>query len=122
LGFIIVAWTPPHFWAVALVYKKDYETGDVPMLPVTAGESATRKQILLYAILTVAATLAFVPLGVLGYLYGATALVLGGWFVFLAAKLFVQKDNKTAYRLFAYSIAYLALLFGAMVADRWLRL
>lgn len=118
LGFIIFAWTPPHFWALALVYKKDYEDAAVPMLPVVAGEAATRKQILVYAVLTVLATLAFVPLGTLGLMYGAVALVLGGWFVFLAVKLVVRKDNKTAYGLFAYSIVYLALLFVAMVADR----
>ena len=60
----------------------------------------------------------FVPLGILGVIYGVAAVLLGGWFVFLAAKLLVRKDNKTAYGLFAYSILYLALLFGAMVADR----
>jgi protoheme IX farnesyltransferase len=118
LGFIIFAWTPPHFWALALVYKKDYEEAAVPMLPVVAGEETTRKQILVYAVLTVLATLAFVPLGVLGLVYGAAALALGGWFVYLAAKLVVRKDNKTAYGLFAYSIVYLGLLFAAMVADR----
>lgn len=118
LGFIIFAWTPPHFWALALVYKKDYEDADVPMLPVVAGDTATRTQILVYAVLTVLATLVFVPLGTLGLLYGTTALLLGGWFVFLSVKLVVRKDNKTAYGLFAYSIVYLALLFGAMVADR----
>src|SRR5439155_22025131 len=95
-----------------------YEAADVPMLPVTAGEASTRLQILVYAVLTVAATFVFVPLGVLGLVYGVAAVVLGGWFVALAVRLFVSKDNKTAYRLFAYSIVYLALLFGAMVADR----
>jgi protoheme IX farnesyltransferase len=118
LGFIIFAWTPPHFWALALVYKKDYEQAAVPMHPVVHGEDATRKQILVYAVLTVLATLAFVPLKVLGLVYGAIALVLGAWFVYLAAKLLVTKDNRTAYKLFGYSIVYLALLFGAMVADR----
>jgi protoheme IX farnesyltransferase len=118
LGFVIFAWTPPHFWALALVYKKDYEKAAVPMLPVVAGEAATRRQILVYAVLTVLATLAFVPLGTLGLLYGGVALALGAWFVFLAARLAVRKDAKTAYGLFAYSIVYLALLFGAMVADR----
>jgi protoheme IX farnesyltransferase len=118
LGFVIFAWTPPHFWALALVYKKDYEGGDVPMLPVVAGEASTRRQILLYTVLTVAATLLFVPLRVLGLAYAAAAVALGAWFVALAVRLLVRKDNKTAYGLFAYSIVYLALLFGAMVADR----
>jgi heme o synthase len=118
LGFIIFAWTPPHFWALALVYKKDYEDAAVPMLPVTAGDSATRWQIFVYAILTVIATLLFLPLGTLGMIYGVTAVILGGWFVALSVKLLVRKDNRTAYGLFAYSIVYLALLFGAMVVDR----
>ena len=118
LGFIIFAWTPPHFWALALVYKDDYAKGAVPMHPVVKGETSTRRQILAYAILTVVATLLFVPLGVLGLVYGVVALLLGAWFVAMAAKLLVKKDNKTAYGLFAYSIVYLALLFGAMVVDR----
>ena len=122
LGFIIFAWTPPHFWALALVYKADYAKGVVPMYPVVKGDASTHRQILLYSVLTVVATLLFVPLGTLGLLYGAVALLLGGWFVALAVKLLVRKDNKTAYGLFAYSIVYLALLFGAMVVDRVVRL
>ncbi|HEX2021124.1 MAG TPA: heme o synthase [Candidatus Thermoplasmatota archaeon] len=120
LGFIIFAWTPPHFWALALVYKSDYANGPVPMHPVVKGEASTRRQIVVYAVLTVAATLLFVPLGVLSVIYGAVALALGAWFVWLSLRLLVRKDNKTAYGLFAYSIVYLALLFGAMVADRLL--
>jgi protoheme IX farnesyltransferase len=118
LGFIIFAWTPPHFWALALVYKKDYEEAAVPMHPIVHGEDSTRRQILVYTVLTVLATLTFVPLKVLGLVYGAIALVLGAWFVYLATKLLVTKDNRTAYKLFGYSIVYLALLFGAMVVDR----
>ena len=118
LGFIIFAWTPPHFWALALVYKSDYAKGAVPMYPVVKGDAATRRQILLYTVLTVAATLAFVPLKVLGTVYLVSALVLGAWFVALAARLLVRKDSKAAYAVFGYSIVYLALLFGAMVVDR----
>ena len=118
LGFIIFAWTPPHFWALALVYKSDYAKGAVPMYPVVKGDDATRRQILLYTVLTVAATLAFVPLKVLGPLYAVAAVLLGAWFVALAARLLVKKDNKAAYAVFGYSIVYLGLLFGAMVADR----
>jgi heme o synthase len=120
LGFIIFAWTPPHFWALALVYKKDYAAAAVPMHPVVHGDDSTRKQILVYTVLTVLATLAFVPLKVLGLVYGAVALVLGAWFVYLAARLLVTKDNRAAYKLFAYSIVYLGLLFAAMVVDRLL--
>ena len=118
LGFIIFAWTPPHFWALALVYKSDYAKGAVPMYPVVKGDAATRWQIFGYTVLTVVATLLFVPLKVLGLVYAVAAVLLGAWFVAMAAKLLVKKDNKTAYGLFAYSIVYLALLFGAMVVDR----
>ena len=118
LGFIIFAWTPPHFWALALVYKSDYAKGAVPMYPVVKGEAATRKQIFLYTLLTVLATLAFIPLDVLGWIYLVAAVVLGAWFLALAARLLVKKDNKAAYAVFGYSIVYLGLLFVAMVADR----
>ncbi|HUR68431.1 MAG TPA: heme o synthase [Candidatus Thermoplasmatota archaeon] len=118
LGFIIFAWTPPHFWALALVYKDDYAKGAVPMYPVVKGAEATRKQIFVYTILTVAATLAFIPFKILGAIYLVSALVLGAWFVALAARLLVKKDNKAAYAVFGYSIAYLGLLFVAMVVDR----
>ena len=118
LGFIIFAWTPPHFWALALVYKDDYAKGAVPMYPVVKGGDATRKQIMIYTVLTVAATLAFIPLKTLGWIYLVAALVLGAWFLALAARLMVKKDNKAAYAVFGYSIVYLGLLFVAMVADR----
>ena len=118
LGFVIFAWTPPHFWALALVYKDDYAKGAVPMYPVVKGADATRKQIMIYTILTVTATLAFVPLRTLGWLYLVAAVVLGAWFIAVAARLLVKKDNKAAYAVFGYSIVYLGLLFVAMVADR----
>jgi protoheme IX farnesyltransferase len=118
LGFIIFAWTPPHFWALALVYKDDYAKGVIPMYPVVKGAAATRKQIFIYTLLTVAATLAFIPFHILGAIYLVTAAVLGAWFVVLAARLLVKKDNKAAYAVFGYSIAYLGLLFIAMVVDR----
>lgn len=118
LGFVIFAWTPPHFWALALVYKSDYAKGAVPMYPVVKGEAATRRQIFAYTLLTVAATLAFVPLKILGWVYLVAALVLGAWFVGLAARLLIRKDNQAAYAVFGFSIAYLGLLFVAMVVDR----
>ena len=118
LGFIIFAWTPPHFWALALVYKSDYAKGAIPMYPVVKGEAATRRAIMAYTVLTVVATLLFVPMQVLGILYLVAAIVLGAWFLALAARLMVRKDNKAAYAVFGYSIIYLMLLFTAMVADR----
>ena len=81
-------------------------------------EAATRKQIMIYTLLTVAATLAFIPLKTLGWIYLVAAVILGAWFVALAIRLLVRKDNKAAYAVFGYSIAYLGLLFIAMVADR----
>ena len=118
LGFIIFAWTPPHFWALALVYRSDYAKGAVPMYPVVKGEDKTRWAIFWYTVLTVGATLLFFPLKVLGPAYLAAAVVLGAWFLAMAVRLLVKKDNKAAYAVFGTSIAYLALLFGAMVVDR----
>ncbi len=121
LFLIIFLWTPPHFWALALYRHEDYANARVPMLPVVAGEEATRRQILIYSFLLVAATLLLYPLGTLGPVYGVCALALGGVFVTLALQVKRQRTPRAAVRLFGYSILYLALLFGAMVADRMLR-
>jgi len=120
LGFVIFAWTPPHFWALALVYRSDYAKGAVPMYPVVKGEERTRWAIFWYTVLTVAATLLFFPMRVLGPAYLAAAVVLGAWFLAMAVRLLVRKDNKAAYAVFGTSIAYLGLLFAAMVVDRML--
>jgi protoheme IX farnesyltransferase len=90
----------------------------VPSYPVVKGEEKTRWAIFWYTVLTVAATLLFFPLDVLGPLYLVAAVVLGAWFLAMAVRLLVKKDNKAAYAVFGTSIAYLALLFGAMVVDR----
>jgi len=117
LFLIIFLWTPPHFWALALFRHEDYARAGLPMLPVVAPEAA-RRQIVLYSILLVAATLLLQPLGAMGWLYGVSALVLGGLFVALAVRLWRERTRRSAVRLFGYSVAYLALLFAAMVADR----
>ena len=115
---IIFMWTPPHFWALALYRRGDYEAAGVPMLPVVAGERATRRQILVYAVLLAPITLAPTLLGAVGWLYGATAAVLGLAFVVAALRVLVADDHRPARQMFAYSILYLFLLFAMMLADR----
>ena len=114
---IIFMWTPPHFWALALFRNEDYTRANVPMLPVTAGEAETRKQILIYAVLLV--PLAIVPtfIGMASLIYGALAFVLGGIFLALSVQLFRTGDHAVAKRLFAFSILYLFLLFLGLVID-----
>jgi protoheme IX farnesyltransferase len=118
---IIFVWTPPHFWALSLRYEKDYEAAGVPMLPVARGDDETRRQILLYSLILVPVTLLLVPVGVVGAVYGIAALALGGWFVLQALRLRRDPVNRSPMRLFAYSISYLALLFGAMLIDQLLQ-
>src|SRR6266550_1147486 len=115
---VIFLWTPPHFWALALRLKGDYARAQVPMLPVVRGESAARRQILLYTLILVAVTLAVVLTGALGLLYLAGAGVLGGLFIALAVANLRTRRQRWSRLLFDYSIAYLGLLFAVMVADR----
>jgi heme o synthase len=117
LFLIIFYWTPPHTWALMLMVKKDYERVQVPMMPVARGEPETRRQIVLYSLLMVAITLLPFSLRDLGFVYLATALALGSWFIYLAVKLLRDQSKRTARRLYYYSNAYLALLFLAMVLD-----
>ncbi len=111
-------WTPPHFWALSLLIKDDYARTGVPMLPVVRGEAATRRQIVLYAVLLVALTIMPVITGLFGGIYLAAALALGGVFLGLAVILARDPSRKAALRLYLSSLAYLALLFGAMAIDR----
>jgi protoheme IX farnesyltransferase len=115
---IIFLWTPPHFWALALLYRKDYARAGVPMLPVVSGEAETARQIVLYSVLLIASSLALVPLAGMGLLYLVSALVLGGVFVTLAVRLWSEPTPKACRSLFAYSLLYLALLYVAMGVDR----
>ena len=115
---IIFLWTPPHFWALALRLKGDYARAQVPMLPVVRGESAARRQILLYTLVLVAVTLAVVLTGALGLLYLAGAGVLGGLFIALAIANLRARRQRWSRLLFDYSIAYLGLQYAVMVADR----
>ncbi len=114
---IVFYWTPPHFWALSLLMKDEYAKVNVPMLPVVRGEDETRRQIMLYSVLLVAIT--FLPFAgrLFDGLYAAAAGVLGGIFLWLAARLQRNPDRRAALRLYLYSLLYLALLFAAMVAD-----
>ena len=114
---IVFFWTPPHFWALSLLMKKEYERVGVPMLPVVRGEQETRKQILLYAVLLWAVTQLPFCAGGLGALYLFSSLVLGALFITGAVVLYRRADRRSALRLYLFSLAYLALLFGAMVLD-----
>jgi protoheme IX farnesyltransferase len=122
---IIFLWTPPHFWALSLFVRSDYAAANVPMLPVTAGVEATRRQIAIYSVVMAASAIAPWPLGLAGCIYGASASVLSA--VFVAMSIFVARNRGTEpaemrpeKRLFGFSILYLFALFTAVVADRWL--
>jgi heme o synthase len=114
---IVFFWTPPHFWALALLIKRDYAAAGVPMLPVVRGERETARQIVAYTLVLVAVTLVPVAFGMFGALYLAAALGLGGAFLWLAWRLRQELLPRRAALLFHYSLAYLALLFVAMALD-----
>jgi heme o synthase len=114
---IVFFWTPPHFWALALLLKRDYEAARVPMLPVVRGERETARQIVAYTIVLVAVTITPFALGTVGAVYLAAALALGAGFVWLALRLRSVLERARAVALFHYSLAYLALLFVAMAID-----
>lgn len=114
---IIFYWTPPHFWALALVRQADYARAGVPMLPVVKGEPETYRQIFLYSILLVAISVMLVPLRAMGYIYLGLALGLGGIFLWYAYKLMREGGHAAAWKLYKYSLLYLALIFAAMVLD-----
>jgi heme o synthase len=125
LFLIVFLWTPPHFWALALWVRMDYAAAGIPMLPVVAGERITRRHIFLYSLPMAAAAIAPWPMGLAGPIYGAAAVALTGWFLVLAARVGVrtaQADDamRPEKQLFAWSVAYLFLIFGALVADHWI--
>jgi heme o synthase len=114
---IIFYWTPPHFWALALLIRGDYERAGVPMLPVVSGPDETRRQIFLYSLIMVAMTTLLFVTRTSGLLYLALALALGGIFLAYAVRLLRQRTQRAARRLYLYSLLYLALLFVAMMVD-----
>ncbi len=115
---IIFMWTPPHFWALALYRSGDYARAGVPMMPVVAGPRETKKQMLLYSVLLLPLTLAPYWLGVVGPLYAAAALALGGLLVIAAVRVWFAATDRAAKQMFAYSILYLFLLFALMLVDK----
>ncbi|MDQ4019504.1 MAG: heme o synthase, partial [Actinomycetota bacterium] len=117
LFLIVFFWTPPHFWALALLIRRNYEAARVPMLPVVRGEPETARAIVRYTVVMVAITLLPVAAGTVGLAYLAAALVLGAVFVALALGLARRTTPLRARRLFSYSLAYLALLFVALAVD-----
>jgi heme o synthase len=115
---IVFYWTPPHFWALALLIKDDYARTGIPMLPVVDGEAETRRQILLYAWLLLAITALPLIGGLFGAVYGVTAAVLDLVLLGLCTRLYRRADRRSAAVVFHYSLAYLALLFAAMAIDK----
>jgi protoheme IX farnesyltransferase len=114
---IVFAWTPPHFWTLAMRYRRDYERAGVPMMPVVMGTRETARQILLYTVLLVAVTLMFGAVADLGLLYLLSALGLGAGYIHMAVRLWQTPTAGTAMAAFKYSITYLGLLFTAMAVD-----
>ena len=118
---LIFLWTPPHFWALALVSNADYARANVPMLPTVRGARRTKIEILIYTIVLVAVSLALTPLGIMGLWYFVPAAILGGGFIWDAWKMLDGPTEPLARALFKYSLLYLALMCIAMVLDRVIR-
>jgi len=122
LFLIIFAWTPPHFWALALYRKHEYAKAGVPMLPVTHGDKFTRLHVLLYTIILFACTLLPFLIRMSGLIYLAAAVALGIWFLWYAVKIYVSYSDQLARRTFRFSIFYLTALFAALLVDHYLRI
>ncbi|MCB1646824.1 MAG: heme o synthase [Pseudomonadales bacterium] len=120
LVLIIFAWTPPHFWALAIDRKKEYEKVDIPMLPVTHGVEYTKLHILLYTIIMILVTILPFLIGMSNILYLASALILGGIFLYWSLVLLKGDNRKAPMETFRYSIVYLMLLFLALLLDHYL--
>jgi protoheme IX farnesyltransferase len=115
---IVFMWTPPHFWALALVRRKDYARAGVPMLPVVRGEKETRGQIMLYTLELVALTLLLPVFGLGGSIYFIGAAALGSWLILTAWRVWREGGNKPAWKMYRYSSMYLAFLFVVLMIDR----
>ena len=119
LVLIIFAWTPPHFWALALYRREEYAKSGLPMLPVTHGEEYTRLQILLYTIILVAVTLMPFAMRMSGFIYLASAAILNAVFMWYALGLYRKYSDALAKSMFKFSILYLTLLFAALLVDHY---
>jgi heme o synthase len=115
---IIFIWTPPHFWALSLYRRGDYEKAGVPMLPVVSGVAETKRQILLYTLVLAPLGAAPAMIGMASWYYGAAALLLGGIFIALAVGVMRDPGEAYAKRTFRFSLLYLALLFAALIIDQ----
>jgi protoheme IX farnesyltransferase len=120
LFLIIFAWTPPHFWSLALYRAEEYARAGLPMLPVTHGRKYTQLHVLLYTLILVACSLMPFVSGMSGWLYLTAALILGGFFIAYAVRIYVDYSDALARRTFRYSILYLAALFAALLVDHYL--
>ena len=120
LFLIIFAWTPPHFWSLALYRTEDYARAGVPMLPVTHGKPYTRLQVLLYTLILFAVSLLPFVIGMSGLVYLVSAVALGGAFLGYALRIYLAYSDLVAQKTFRYSIVYLALLFTALLVDHYL--
>jgi protoheme IX farnesyltransferase len=120
LFLIIFAWTPPHFWALALYRTEEYARAGVPMLPVTHGKRYTRLQVLLYTLILFAVTLLPYAIRMSGVIYLLAALILNAIFVGYALRIYLAYSDAVAQKTFRYSIAYLAFLFAALLVDHYL--
>jgi protoheme IX farnesyltransferase len=120
LFLIIFAWTPPHFWSLALYRTEDYRRAGVPMLPVTHGSEYTRLQVLLYTLILFAVSLLPYVVRMSGVVYLAAAAALGALFVAYALRIYFAYSDAVAQKTFRYSIAYLAFLFAALLVDHYL--
>ena len=122
LFLIIFAWTPPHFWALALYRKHEYAKAGVPMLPVTHGDRFTRLHVLLYTVILTAVSLMPFVTRMSGALYLAAVLLLDAVFLWYAVRIYVAYSDRLAQRTFRYSILYLTLLFAALLVDHYFRI
>jgi protoheme IX farnesyltransferase len=120
LFLIIFAWTPPHFWSLALYRTEDYARAGVPMLPVTHGKAYTRLQVLLYTLILFAVSLLPFAIRMSGWLYLAAAIALGAVYLGYALRIHLAYSDRLAQRCFRYSIVYLAALFAALLVDHYL--
>ena len=119
LVLIIFAWTPPHFWALAVHRKDEYAKAEIPMLPVTHGEKYTKISILLYTVLMILVTLLPFAVGMSGWLYISGALILGAGFLYWAIVMMLDRNPNAGMDTFKYSIVYLMALFIIMLVDHY---
>jgi len=121
LFLIIFAWTPPHFWALALYRKLEYAKVGIPMLPVTHGDKFTRLHVLLYTLILCAVTLMPYATKMSGLIYLVTAVILGAVFLYYALKIYLDYSDQLARKTFRFSIFYLTVLFSVLLVDHYVR-